>query len=224
MSSSTKAKMDRRSQERQAPAFDDEGPVTFITSRGVKVECLPIAAEIEAQENNIRSGIDWPEVPTREVSDVAGSVMHFSYTDESIKDAPEEAKQAWEKYQADLFAAQHEFDARIGEGRPRLIAYRGIRLVDESLPAKWEKEHEWLGMTIPETPHERALHFFQTEILGNPTTDLYGILLGIYKASGYSDELLEKAEAFFRSQMGRGDGTDAGADPGDSGTEAKAGA
>jgi len=152
--------------------------------------------------------------------------MHFPYTEESIEGdgVPEVDKEAWERYLADLFTAQYEFDTKIGEGRPRLIAYRGIRLVDDSLPAKWEKEHEWLGMTVPETPHERALHFFQTEILGNPTTDLYGILLGIYKASGYSDELLEKAEAFFRSQMGRGDGSDAGADPGDSSTEAKAGA
>jgi len=220
-----KVQTDQKAQVRQqGDLLEGAGPVLYTTSRGVEVECLPIAAEIEAQEQNIHNSVVWPSLPTRTVTDVAGSTMEFPYSEETIKTAPDEAKLKWADYLLALQQAQAEYDRRIAEGRPRLIAYRGIRIADETLPARWAQDHAWLGMVIPDDPRERSLHFFMTEILGNIAGDLNSILLGVYRASGYDAELLDKAEAFFRSQMGRRERPDDSRDSGDAGAQDETGA
>ena len=220
-----KARMDARAQERQRQqSMDDAGPVLYTTSRGVEVECLPIAAEIEAQEQNIRNAIDWPDIPKRKVTDVAGSTAEFPYTEVSIETAPDEDKLKWADYLLAQERAQVDYDRRIAEARPRLIAYRGVRVVDEALPTQWAQDHIWMGMEVPDDPRERSLHFFMTEVLGNIAGDLNSILLGIYRASGYDADLLDRAEAFFRSQMGRRERPDDSGDSGDTGAQDEAGA
>lgn len=220
-----KALMDERAQQRQR-LVDDAGPVLYVTSRNVEVECLPIAAEIEAQEQNIRQAIEWADPPTHTITDVADATMQVAYTEKSIAadDVPEADKQKWADYLAAQAAAQAEYKRRIEEGRPRLIAYRGVRVTDEALPTRWAQDHTWLGMEVPDDPRERSLHFFMTEILGNIPGDLNSILLGIYRASGYDADLLDKAEAFFRSQMGRRERPDDRGDTGDIGAQDEEGA
>ena len=179
--------------------------VLIATSRNVEVECLPIAAALDALETNIRNSIEWPEKPTRTIRDVAGSEMEQDLTQEYVESdrATDEEKIAWTEYLEAQGEAQAEFNQRAGTARVRLVAWEGIRVTDESLFDKWAEDEAWMGMTAPDDPRERALHYLQSKILGNPNDDLLSIMVGIYHASGYDEEALKQAEAFFRSQVGQ---------------------
>jgi hypothetical protein len=185
---------------------EGEAGVFVTTSRGVEVECLPIADVIEAQEANIRASVEWPEQPTRIIADVAGSEMEEPLTEAYIETAhaSHEEIEAWVSYKGKQAQAEAEFSARLNDGRVKLLAQRGVRWNDD-LEAEWTKDDEWAGMTVPEDPRERKLHFFRTQVLGN-LGDLYRVLFGIYQASGYDEEVLDLMEASFRSEMGRAGG------------------
>jgi len=206
--------------KKKQPQESISDKVLIITSRGVELECMPIAAEIEQQENNIRASIDWPEVPTRTIEDVAGSTMTIELTQDYVdsEHAGDEEKAAWEQYRADLEEPVAEFSQRLNIARLRLISLRGVRLVNGS-DDEWVKDHEWMGMSVPEDPRERAYHFFMTEVIGNLEDDMVSVMVGIYQASGYDSEVLNQVEQSFRSAMGK-----AGADgnSGDPGPEAEA--
>jgi len=205
--------------------LEDDGRVVVTTSRGVEIECLPIADAIEAQEENARAGIEWPEVPTRTITDVAGSEMVKPLTEEYVEksgQATEEQVEAWDEYRIALAGAEATFRERFNEGRVRLIAAKGVRW-DAKLEETWIEEAEWMGMAVPEDPRERKLYFFRFEVMGN-IGDLYTILFGIYRASGYDEEVLDEMEASFRTDMGQPDEEpDAGGDTGDPGQAGGAG-
>jgi len=186
---------------------EGEGVGVFVTtSRGVEVECLPVADVIEAQEENIRASVGWPTKPTRTITDVAGSEMTEPLSDRYVESAQatEEQKEAWAEYVAAQARAEAEFSRRLNDGRVKLIAQRGVRW-DADLEKEWAADDEWAGMTVPEDPRERTLHFFRTQVLGN-LGDLYRVLFGIYRASGYDEEVLDLMEASFRTEMGRAGG------------------
>lgn len=187
------------------PAESPTERVLITTSRGVELECMPIAAEIEQQENNIRNSIDWPEVPTRTIEDVAGSTMKVELTQDYVDSeyATNEERAAWEQYRADMIAPASEFEQRINIARLRLIALRGVQVVNGSLNDGWVKDHEWMGMSVPDDPRERAYHFFMTEVIGNLSDDMADVMVGIYRASGYDSEVLDKVEASFRAALGK---------------------
>lgn len=189
----------------ESVALTASDAVLITTSRGVQLECMPIAAEIEQQETNIRDSIDWPDVPRRSIEDVAGSTMKVELTQDYVdsEHATGEERAAWEQYRADLIGPNAEFTQRLNLARPRLIALRGVRLVDPSLMDDWSQDHTWLGMRVPDDPRERAYHFFMTEILGNLEEDMTAVMVGIYRASGYDSEVLDQVEASFRSALGK---------------------
>ena len=183
----------------------DENKVTVTTSRGVEVECLPIAELIQAQEENLRAGVEWPEKPVHVITDVAGSQVEQALSQEWIngEGATDEETEAWEEYLAAQARAQAEYEAKREEALPRLLAYKGVRLVDESLMEKWAEDHRWMNMDVPDDPRERTLYFLRTEILGNAEADVVEIMMGIYRASGADPDLMKEAEVFFRGEMGR---------------------
>ncbi len=202
----------RKTSRRQQPKG-----VTVTTSRGVVVECLPVGIELESQEANIRESVDWPEKPTRVMTDVADSEIEIELSQDYVGSdrATEEQKAAWSAYWEDLARAEAEFQGKLNEAQPRLIAYKGVRLADPSLAEKWAEDHRWLGMEVPEDERERSLHFLRTEILGDPVEDMTAIMVGIYRASGFDEEVLAEFEANFRPQMGRPGRAAAGDDTGD---------
>ena len=202
----------------------DGNCVLVTTSRGVTVECLPIASTIEAHEENVRASVDWPEVPTRSVTDVAGSVEEMPLSAEYIKSgyATEEETEAWEAYQAEQARAQAEFDGKYQLGIVRLLAVEGVRVLDADEDA-WVRRHKWMNMIVPDDPDELALHFFRTEVLGNIQDDLGAIMAGITLASGGDEELIRAAEDSFRLEMGRTRRAEALDDTGDPATARPAG-
>jgi len=207
------AKQKARADGRSRDLADIPARVIRTTTRGVEVECLPVAIEFETMEQNIRESIEWPGKPTYDLTDVAGSTMQMDMSQEWVdSQATEEQRQEWSDYQVELARGQAEYDARIGEARAKFLSVKAIRLVDPSLEDTWREEHEWLGMTVPDDPRRRALHYFQTEIIGNPETDMATIITGMYRASGTDPELMERVEASFRHKVGEPGGNSAGDD------------
>jgi hypothetical protein len=201
-------------------------PVIVTTSRGVEGECMPIAAMLEAMEENIRASITWPDVPTYTVHYAGGETVQKPHDESSIADpkTTEEEKLAWADYLLDRQAADAEFEEKRGEGYMRLLAVDGFKVRDAG--DDWERRHRFYGMTVPDDPLERALHYFRTEV-ASTQDDVYLIMLGIYRASGYDEEVLSQMEATFRASLGQGGETGAGADvdtgAADPGAEERAG-
>lgn len=198
---------------------DEADEVIVTTSRGVAIVCHPVAAELETVETNLRASVDWPAVPTRTITDVAGSEMEEELSQAYVDSerATDEEKEAWAEYQAALSQATDELRLKRALAIPRLLALKGISLADPSLEEQWTEEHRWMGVDVPADRRERALHFLTTEILGDAKKDTEKILLGIYRASGQDEEVLNRLEASFRSQMGRAEGDAAGKGAGDTG-------
>jgi len=199
----------------KAETFEIPDRILVVTTRGVEVECLPISAELEQMEANIRAAFTWPEAPQRVMRDVAGTEAHVDITPEFLAtpEATEAQKIAYADYKVEFDRVAAEFNDRRGNANARLIALRGVRVTDPALPERWQADHEWVGMGVPADPRERALHFFLTEIVGNPAVDMAAIMIGIYRASGSDSEVLDKVEASFRDTLGRGNGAGIGGNP-----------
>jgi hypothetical protein len=215
MSTTRKAKRARERKEHKemkGSPFAEDGRVYYKTGKGVTVECFGIIDAIEAQESNIREQIEWPEVPTYTMTDDDVRVPH---TDESIADpnTSEEEKEAWAVYKIENTEAETEFKMKLMQGRVRLLATRGVRIVDyDEWKHKWSEEHEWLGMVVPEDERERLVHFFRLEVVGSSLDDVIGIMKGIYIASGADPEVVAAGEEQFRSSLGQSEGADAETD------------
>jgi len=179
---------------------------------------------IESQEANIQASIEWPEVPTYSFEDVAGTVIEREHTQASIEDpgTSEEDRFAWADYLLAKQAAQDEFDERRNNGLMRLLAVEGFEPLD--VDGDWERRHELYGMTVPEDEFDKTIHYFQTEVIGT-VDDTYTIMLGIYRASGYDEEVLAQIEAGFQSEVGQtgqaGQSDAAGEGTGDTGGAAE---
>jgi hypothetical protein len=195
----------------------EENKVVVTTSRGVQVECLPVAEMFDAQEESLRASVEWPAKPAHTITDVAGSEIEQALTQKWVDSgqASDEEVEAWDEYLVAQAQAQAEYEGKRDEALPRLLAYKGVRLVDESLTEKWTEDHQWMGFTVPDDPRERMLHFLRTEILGNAGNDMVEIMLGIYRASGADPDLMKEAEVFFRGKVGGAAGDAAEGSEGD---------
>jgi hypothetical protein len=201
--------MARRSRK-QARVLDDPNKVIVETSRGAQLECHPIITEIEAQEENIREQFEWPDVPQRDISDTVPpdadekwprtTDLTQGYIDTDF--STDEEKETWAEYRTKFDAVDNEYTAKLTDSRLRLIALRGVTILNQKPEAEWVKEHEWLGMVVPDEPFERLMHYFRTEVLGT-TLDMFTITKGIYRAAGMDAEVLDQYEQSFRDQVGR---------------------
>ena len=92
--------------------LDKDKRTLITTSRDVVVECLPVAALFMAMEENVKSSIEWPQVPIRISKDVAGAEMEFPLTLAHL-----ETENATEEHQNR--PEQKEDDHRIGDDPAR---------------------------------------------------------------------------------------------------------
>jgi hypothetical protein len=193
----------------------------------VELECHPIITEMEAQEENIRAQFEWPDVPERDISDTVppDAGPDWPRTKEMTQEhidsdfSTEEEKETWAEYQKAYTAVDTEYTVKLTDSRLRLIVLKGATLVDAPDEDEWIKEHEWLGMVVPDDPLERLMHYFRTEVLGT-TVDMFAITKGIYRSAGFDQEVLDEYEHSFRDQVGRARREALGVDQEATGTEA----
>lgn len=197
-----------RSAKRAQKKAQDDRRVIVSTSRGHRVECLPVATLIDEIQQAYQDKM--PTSPIRIITDVAGSEMEVPYNDETIGDAdvPEEVVLAYAEYKTESAT----LDAERNENVLRAVAVRGVNILTMPDDDSWIELHEWLGMTVPESPHERLYHYFKTEIIGTEA-DGVAITAGIYRASGVDEEVISQMEASFRDSVGGSEGADADGNP-----------
>lgn len=207
-------KSDQMSAKRQRDELDetvraklarmlDMGPVLVTTSRGVEVECLPIINLLDSVE----ASVEYPDPPTYVATDASGVEIERPHNEESIEDerTTDEEKAQWAQY----LEACAEADQRKNMLRLRVMAARGIRLADESLWERWAAEERAWGIRVPEDESELRFHLFVNEVVGNPT-DTYLLTMGIYRAGGADEEVLDAIEKSFRSPVEGAEGAAAG--------------
>ena len=197
--------MKRQAQRKQAAASEEGvGAVYVITSRGVKVKCNPVAGLLEEQRVVISESIDWPERPLRTVEGPDHTVdvpMNQKYID-TDPGASDEDKAAWAEYVDLLAQAQQEFEESISINQTRILVHQGIDIVDREPDEQWIEDQAYFGMPVDEDPRERAIQFFNREVIGNHAEDTLAITTGIYRVSGYGEEVIARIQESFRSAVG----------------------
>lgn len=196
---------------------DDSGKVIVATSRGQRVECLPIATMIDEIRATYEARI--PPPPTYTITGAGGDEVEADHTEDTIADeaTSEEDKAAWAEYKVQELKIRAEMNERI----MRAVAVKGIHVLDMPPEKEWLAEHEFLGLEVPEPSHERLYHYIKTEVLGT-MEDGINITAGIYRASGLDEEVLTRIEDSFRAPVGEDDGQNAGTDTEEAGAGAEA--
>lgn len=163
----------------------------FTTSRGVRLEFLPIPTLLE----KLQVQHPMPAPPTYEVKTATGAVELHQH-DETTLDTDAD-KAAWAEYQVRLKAATD----RLNLALMRLVLLRGLK-VDMPAPNGWVHEQQFIGIQVPDDPLELKLHWLQTEALASQEDYLQAVA-GVMEASGVPEEVISQAEATFRGKVER---------------------
>lgn len=164
---------------------------TVKTSRGVTVTCLPIQTLLD----KLNAQYQPPEPPFYEVKTATGAIEQHAHDVTTLDTDADKA--AWADYQKRKGEAESERNKAL----TRLVLLRGI-CVEIPEGETWVKEQEYLGIRIPEEPIERKLHYIETEVLGG-IGDVEAIMLGVMRASGVPEDLLQQMESTFRRAVGK---------------------
>lgn len=176
---------------------------TFVTSRGVRVEFVGIATLLDKLSQTYARKT--PQPPTYQVQTATGAVETHAHDDSTLETDADKA--AWAEYVKQRDAAQQQYNLDF----MRLILLKGIT-VEMPQDSAWVEEHALMGLTVPEKPLERKLHWLETEVVGN-VNDATKIVAGVMLASGMDEEAIRAAEDSFRSDVQRRPaGETAGAD------------
>lgn len=164
---------------------------TFVTSRGVTLEFLPIPALLE----KLQAQHKLPEPPIYEVKTATGVTEKHTHDETTLETDADKA--AWAEYQKNL----QEATARLNLALMRLVMLRGVK-VQMPKDDTWIAEQQFIGLTVPDNPRERKLYWLETEALASQD-DYAQMLAGVMAASGLSEEVVQQAEATFRGALGR---------------------
>jgi len=198
-----------------------DGKVIVTTSTGAKVECLPYGDDL------MRAGTaltlpDKPEPPTYLLGEPEEGErqIYVPYTATSIDDekTPAEDTAKWAAYVPLLLAYNREV-AAIEEKqalmRGRVLIHKATRVIDQPDLHVWAKrQEEFYGIPVPADENELRIQYFTTEV-SKSSKDALLLMAGIMRATGVTEEALDKFEDNFRDQMGNSRGTDAEGDPQD---------
>lgn len=183
---------------------DKKARVIVTTSRGQRVECLPTQQVVDQVRELYEERK--PDPPSYTLTDVSGATEEIRYTEVTITgpNVSEEDKAKWVKY----LEAVAEIDAEYNKHILRVIASECVVMLDMPPVEEWvARDRRIYGDVIPDDPDERLHHYFKTKVIGSDD-DGYKIMLGIHRASGVDEEVLDKLEASFRSKMEDKDGPD----------------
>jgi len=179
-----------------------DGQIIVTLDSGARVRCMPVG-DLFAQVGQGIKDPPKPKPPTYTVVDIAGDVTEHDHTQATIDDerTEEETRQEWAAYQADLAdwkKACAENNAKRTEMRGRFLIRKGFQVMDLPNLVKWaEEQRELYGFDIPSDPLGLYDAYIQHEVV-RTRHDGELIALGMYKASGMSEEVLGSIESTFR--------------------------
>ena len=181
---------------------------SYETRKGVAVRLCLFSPVLQ---DKVRQSVEFPPVPIYVAETAGGGKEEHPYTADMVETDDEKAM--WAEYQAARLAANLTLYERLG----RLALIRGT---DPDIPEGWEQEQELYGVTVPEDPIERKLHWLETEAIES-NQDLSDLILAILAYQNIQQEDRAAAAASFPDPVG-GDGGPAGDSPG--GLESERGA
>jgi hypothetical protein len=105
----------------------------------------------------------------------------------------DEEKAAWLEYKR----IEAAIDAQVSEKMLRFFLYHGVD-IDPDGDKKWQAEQEYFGLEVPNDPIERKVHYIQSELIF-AASDIQGITTKLLEMAGVRPEVVEAAQATFRS-------------------------
>lgn len=171
----------------------------YTTKGGEQIELLPIP---QLQAERVREGA------LRKAAELYGEAVKPTYTiedtgetfehdEESIKDAGDDVRAAWAKWQETV--GQHE--AYVNRRMMEFFFYHGIK-ADPDADTAWEEEQKFFDIDIPSNPVERKIHYVQTRYIYD-REDMEQITLRMLQLAGAREEVIEAAENTFRGTVGQ---------------------
>jgi hypothetical protein len=171
----------------------------YTTSLGKRIEFVPIGPlldklhasqpEVKPPTYTVKTALgateEWPlveQVPT----DDAGWAALIEKQDS------DENKLAVMEYRNALTASQAVYSKNL----MRLILTRGLK-VEIPDGDEWVDDHRFLGLTVPDDPRERRVHYIETEVLAT-IEDYRNLVHGVFEASEVSEDLIAQFEAAFQ--------------------------
>jgi len=174
----------------------NENRDVYETRKGVAVRLRLFSPVLQ---DKVRQSVEFPEVPVYVATTAGGGKEEHPYTADMVESDDEKAM--WAEYQAKRLAANLTLYERLG----RLALIRGT---DPDIPEGWEQEQELYGITVPEDPTERKLHWLETEAVES-NDDLSELVLSILQYQNIKQEDRAAAAASFPDPVG-GNGGPAG--------------
>lgn len=165
---------------------------TFTTSRGFEITFQPIPQMLI---DRVRTSHKLPEPPYYEIKTLTGAIEKHAHDETTLETDADRA--AWADYQRQLA----ETNEHINRSFMRLVFLRGIE-IEMPQDDTWVREQKLLGITIPDDPLERKLHWIETEVIAT-VDDADRITRGALEASGVPQEALAQAEDTFRRSAQR---------------------
>lgn len=141
----------------------------------------------------------YPEPPAYYVGigDNPQAEKHY-YDENTIKNAPEEDKAAWKKWQED----KARWDGEMAE-RTMIMMYLDAIVVPEenyALDSRWAKRQSLKRAFVSEDPDERKIQYCDSVVISSPAefTDVMDIVMSL---TGVSRADLEAAQELFRAEL-----------------------
>ena len=171
----------------------------YTTERGVTIGIIPIPLLLE----EVRKANALPDHPTYTENLAGNATQEVAISEEEAavwaQTDPEtwaEHAEEWAAYEKERDAAQERLNDRVWQA----IKARSIK-VELPNDDSWIEDQREMGLTVPDNPRERRLHYIQTEVIGG-MPDIWKIT-AIANGSDISEEALQLAEASFRSDLAK---------------------
>lgn len=162
----------------------------YTTERGIEIAICPIPLLLDevrkAQEAKI------PPHPTYEAKTAAGEIEIHPHNETTLE--TDEEWTMWREYQEAKSKAADSMNDAIW----RAVKLKAIR-VEVPGDNGWIEDQKALGLTVPEEPRERRLHYIQTEVIGG-VRDIIRIT-AIANGADLDEGALAAAEDSFRRAM-----------------------
>lgn len=165
----------------------------YVTSRGHEIIFLPMPPMLKEKiEAGLNSEWPMPQPTTYQVKTVTGDTETHTHTAKTAKDADEQA--AWDAY-------VDELQRWTAENWSRFLRALQIECIRFEEKEGWEERQEFLKI-LPKFDNKfhRALHYIQTEIVGDPE-DIVACFTIPLRLAGAPDEQLETVENSFRASI-----------------------
>lgn len=173
---------------------------TYTTPTGITVE-LSAIPQLQVEMVRSKAMADWqaehgelPSKPTYTITTADGAEETHEHDETTIAEDPA-AKIAWDTWQN-----KHALcEAFVSEKVMDFFMLRGIKV---EMPAsdEWIDQQGYFGITVPDQPVARRLHYIRTEVLSGPA-DIGEIMTKIMSLSGTPQEVVDQAAATFRNSV-----------------------